>query len=123
MKFKLLNIMATLVAAAAVCGGENLIREEFLPDNLGGILGWSGRSDSNAAIDVSYLAAEKPGEKPAVRVFCRSLVRHYGDCSFYVQSRLPLVKGAKYRLSAQVRTHGMEKVGPFRYWAEKTLLC
>ncbi len=115
MEFKLLSIMATLVAATAVCGGENLIREEFLPDNLGGILGWSGRSDSNAAIDVSYLPAEKPGEKPAVRVFCRSLVKHYGDCKFYVQSSLPLVKGAKYRLSAQVRTHGMEKAGPFRF--------
>ena len=108
-------ILAAVVLFPFVSVGENLVRDDFLPDNVGGVLGWTGGSDSNAAMDLELLSKESSGGIPAVRVLCRSLVQNYGDCKFCVLPRLPLVKGAKYKLSAQVRTHGMEKVGPLRF--------
>jgi hypothetical protein len=110
------NRIATAVATTALAvactalsanAGENLLRDDFVPDNIGGVLGWSAGGDSNVRITVMPLEPEKPGDPTAVRIVGKRLGACASDYKFHTMLRLPLKRGEKYRLSAQVRTHGL----------------
>ena len=93
----------------SACEGGNLLRDDFTPDNIGGILGWRIAIDGGSKVDVSMrpLAAEKPGDPPAVRLLCKPLGACPSAWSFRPEVTFPLLAGQRYRLSAQMRTHGL----------------
>ena len=53
------------------------------------------------------LEPEKPGDPTAVRIVGKRLGACASDYKFHTMLRLPLKRGEKYRLSVQVRTHGL----------------
>ena len=107
----LFSIEAALAVVLSAAAGENLLRDDFLDDNAGGFVGWSERtgSDSSVRIGVTRLEPESRTDPPGVRITGERLARCSCDCIFQSSLRLPLVKGGRYRLSAQVRSHGLGK--------------
>ena len=106
---KSVTYLLSLIAVQAASGGENLLRGDLLPDNIGGIVGWRIAIDGDSKVDVSmrHLAAEKPGDPPAVRLLCKPLGVCSSAWSFRSEVVFPLQSGQRYRLSAQMRTHGL----------------
>ena len=103
------TVCAVLCAALSANAGENLLRTDFSPDNIGGVLGWSAGGDSNVKVELRALKPEKPGEPNGVRVIGHRLGTCASDYKFQSAQRLPLIRGQRYRLSVQVRTHGLDK--------------
>ena len=101
-----LAVAYTVLSANA---GENLLRDDFEPDNIGGVLGWSAGGDSNVKVSVTPLEPEKTGDPTAVRIVGKRLGTCASDYKFQSAQRLPLIRGQRYRLSVQVRTHGLDK--------------
>ena len=97
---------AVLSASFCAAAGENLLRTDFQPDNIGGVLGWSAGGDSNVRMELTPLKPEKPGDPNGVRIVGHRLGVCSSDYKFQSAQRLPLIRGQKYRLSVQVRTHG-----------------
>ena len=97
---------AVLSASFCAAAGENLLRTDFQPDNIGGVLGWSAGGDSNVRMELTPLKPEKPGDPNGVRIVGHRLGACSSDYKFQSAQRLPLIRGQKYRLSVQVRTHG-----------------
>ena len=106
MKMKRSCMMILALCAAALCAtaGENLLRDDFVPDNLGGVLGWTAHYSSPVKVKIAPLAPEKPGEKGGIRITWRD-ASHF---SIRSTLRLKLVRGQRYRISAEVRTHGIQ---------------
>ena len=100
---------AVLSAALCACHGENLLRTDFAPDNIGGVLGWSAVGDWNVRVELKLLGAEKPGDPNGVRIIGHRLRTCPSDYKFQTAQRLPLIRGQRYRLSVQVRTHGLDR--------------
>ncbi|MBR4652019.1 MAG: hypothetical protein IKO72_01545 [Kiritimatiellae bacterium] len=99
--------MASAMAIGIATAGENLLRDDFMPDNIGGVLGWSVGGDSNVKVDVSPLAPDAPGGLGGVRITGHRLGVCPSDYKFQSALRLPLIPGERYRMSVQVRTHGV----------------
>ena len=100
---------AVLYVTFSASAGENLLRTDFTPDNIGGVLGWSAGGDSNVKVELRPLKPEKPGEPNGVRVIGHRLGTRASDYKVQSAQRLPLLRGQRYRLSIQVRTHGLDK--------------
>lgn len=105
-----LFLMSVLPGVCVAASGGNLLRDDFASDNVGGFLGWSlgTSSDSNVQPVIERIATA-PGEPPAVRITGRPFAACPCDFRFQAALALPLVKGTRYRLSAQVRTHGFDR--------------
>ena len=104
MKKPCMTMFALCVVAFCATAGENLLRDDFVPDNLGGVLGWTAHYITPVKVKITPLAPEKPGEKGGIRITWRDARR------FSIRStlRLGLVRGQRYRISADVRTHGIQ---------------
>lgn len=102
--------VAFLSCSVSVCAiaGENLLRDDMAPDNLGGVLGWSASGDSNVRVELLPAKPEKPGDPNGVRIVGHRLGKCASGYKFQTSLRLPLVRGERYRISAQVRTRGLK---------------
>ena len=94
----------SLVGAVVMCCaalGENLLRSEFLGDGIGGCLDW-GISRSTGGVSAELLPAAGPEGAHAVRLSST------GKTEFtFAHLQLRLVAGERYRLTAWVRTKGL----------------
>jgi hypothetical protein len=90
--------VAGLVAICALAG-ENLLPDDFVNDNGGGFCAWNTKGAPVAVLD-----EPGPGGRRAVRIAGteRSLSFETG--------RFKLAAGGRYRLSADVRTKGLEPI-------------
>jgi len=94
-------VLTAWTSASAAGVGENLIRDDFAGNGVGGILDWTV-CRSLGGVCVERLAEKGPGGKPVLR-----LQGGIGDFSFdHTQSTF--VPGEPYRLSVKVRTHGFD---------------
>ena len=101
--------LAFFCAASPAVTGGNLLRDDLMPDNIGGVLGWSASGDSNVRVELRTLKPEEPGGPNGVRVIGHRLGTCASDYKFQAARRLPLIRGRRYRLSVQVRTHGLDR--------------
>ena len=75
MKKPCMTMLALGVAAFGAMAGENLLRDDFVPDNLGGVLGWTAHHSTPVKVKITPLAPEKPGEKGGIRITWRDAKR------------------------------------------------
>ena len=101
-KFFCLTVAAFTFALCAAAG-ENLLRDDFTPDNIGGAIGWSANGSSLLRMKFTRLESETAGEQGGVRITWWN----HRKASLRSTLRIPLVKGERFRISAQVRTHGL----------------
>ena len=91
--------LTSSVFAAAV--GENLIRDDFASDGVGGILNWSV-CRSLGGVKVEKLKEKGPEGKPVLRIS-----GGIGKFS-YDHSMSRFVSNERFRLSVKVRAHGLD---------------
>ena len=89
------------VAFGAVRIGENLIRNDFAGDGVGGVLNWSV-CRSLGGVKAERLAEKGPSGHPVLR-----LSGGIGKFSFD-HSMSKFVSNERFRLSVNVRTHGLD---------------
>ena len=95
------TVLSLSAAASAVTVGENLIRDDFAADGVGGVLNWSV-CRSLGGVKVERLKEKGPEGKPVLR-----LSGGIGKFS-YDHSMSRFVSNERFRLSAKVRTHGLD---------------
>ena len=106
--FLFAGVLSFVVAMAASTGlfaatvGENLIRDDFAGDGIGGILDWSV-SRSLGGVRTTRLKEAGPDGKPVLR-FEGGI-----DGFTFDNTSSVLVPGESYLLSVKVRTHGLGK--------------
>ena len=105
MKTTLFATVLSLSAAAfAAAAGENLIRDDFAGDGVGGILNWSV-CRSLGGVKEERLKEKGPEGRPVLR-----LSGGIGKFS-YDHSMSRFVSNERFRLSVKVRTHGLDPDG------------
>lgn len=93
------------VAATSDPSRTNLVRDDFLPDNWGGVVGWDEVSRRSGRMTVERLR-EKTADGYAV-VRLRTVNIEPGETCFRMVVGLPLVQDETCRFSARVRTHAL----------------
>ena len=98
------TVLSLSSAAFAAAVGENLIRDDFASDGVGGILNWSV-CRSLGGVKVERLKEKGPEGRPVLR-----LSGGIGKFSYdHAMSRF--VSNERFRLSVNVRTHGLDPNG------------
>ena len=101
------SVAAALLLGGSVVAEENLLRDDFASDNVGGHVGWTFDGDANVLVRTWLLPESVTDEKPAIRLVGKRLGVCPSDYKFRTIALLPLIAGERYRLSAEVRTHGL----------------
>ena len=83
--------LAAFAFALCAVAGENLLRDDFTPDNIGGVIGWSANGSSLLKMKFTRLESEKPGEQGGVRITWWN----HRILSLRSTLRMPLVKVSK----------------------------
>jgi len=94
-------ILSLSSSVFAVTVGENLIRDDFASDGIGGVLNWSV-CRSLGGVKVERLKEKGPDGKPVLRL-------SGGNGKFsYDHSMSRFASNERFRLSVKVRTHGLD---------------
>lgn len=115
MKVRSVGVAAALLLNGSVVAEENLLRDDFASDNIGGHVGWTFDGDANVLVRTWLLPGSAVAAKPAIRLVGKKIGACPSDYKFRTSAPLPLVAGGHYRLSAEVRTHGLENLPTRRF--------
>ena len=94
------------------CGdGINLVRDDFVPDNWGGVVGWDATSKTRVSTRVKVLDELSPNGKPVLRLMSEELFDNSGLDGMNVRTdgSIGLKNGEQCRFSAYVRTKNLPK--------------
>ena len=99
--------LVSLAMSAALA--RNLIRDDFIPDNCGGFVGWDATVRGHIRAQVRLLSEASPNGMRAVRVTSEKVYDNTGFEGTYFKTTFPikLNPDAEYRFSAFVRTKGL----------------
>lgn len=100
----LLTVIVGQTAAA-----EDLIYDDFVSDNCGGVFCWNAMPEDNCLSrrQLTVLPELAPGGKHALRITDAKSLRMSSD--------IRLVPGGTYRLSIKVRAHGLKDMNRLQY--------
>lgn len=91
--------------------GVNLVRDDFVLDNWGGVVGWDATSKTRVSTRVEVLDELSPNGKPVLRLMSEELFDNSGLDGMNVRTdgSIGLKNGEQCRFSAYVRTKNLPK--------------